>query len=87
MTIENFYEVFSKFVWPLALGYAGYVHRQYALLSSKVDDLAGAHHEHVASVNKEFAPRSMVAELESKLTAVLNRIDDKVTRILEREIK
>lgn len=85
MTVENFYDLFVKIVWPLAIGYAAYVHRQFSLLANKVDHLTTAHHDHVATVNRDFASRNMVTELESKLTIVLNRIDDKVTRILERD--
>jgi hypothetical protein len=37
----------------------------------------------VAQINKDFAPREIVAALEDKVISLLNRIDDKVTRMLE----
>jgi hypothetical protein len=52
-------------------------------VQTKFENLQEAHHKHVAQVNKDFATREVVSDLENKLTTVLNRIDDKVTRILE----
>jgi hypothetical protein len=51
-------------------------------VQKKCDHLQELHHQHVAQVNKDFATREVVSDLENKLTTVLNRIDDKVTRIL-----
>jgi hypothetical protein len=52
-------------------------------VKTKIEGVQIAHHQHVAQVNKDFATREFVFDLENKLTTVLNRIDDKVTRILE----
>jgi len=83
--MEATLDILLKVLWPLALAYTGYIHRQYLVLHEKFDNLFRVHHEHVATVNKDFASRATVTELENRLTAVLNRIDDKVTRILERD--
>jgi hypothetical protein len=52
-------------------------------VNQKIEKIHDEHHRHVAQVNKDFATREVVSELENKLTTVLNRIDDKVTRILQ----
>jgi hypothetical protein len=83
MTIGNAFETLLTFVWPLALAYVAYVHKELNAVETRIDKLKEDHHTHVAQVNKDFATREVVAELENKLTTVLNRIDDKVTRILQ----
>lgn len=83
MDMQLFFEFFSKFLWPLGLAYAAYLHRELATLSGRLEKMHDEHHSHVAQINKEFATREVVSELENKLTIVLNRIDDKITRILE----
>jgi hypothetical protein len=52
-------------------------------MEQRIEKLHDQHHQHVAQVNKDFATREVVSDLENKLTIVLNRIDDKVTRILQ----
>jgi hypothetical protein len=52
-------------------------------MEQKVEKLHDQHHAHVAQANKDFATREVVSALENKLTTVLNRIDDKVTQILQ----
>jgi len=52
-------------------------------MEQKVEKLHDQHHTHVAQANKDFATREVVSALENKLTTVLNRIDDKVTQILQ----
>jgi predicted DNA repair protein MutK len=73
----------ATFLWPLLMAYGAYLHREISTVQTKFDNLHEAHHRHVAQVNKDFATREVVSDLENKLTTVLNRIDDKVTRILE----
>lgn len=83
MDLNVLYEVLSKYLWPILLAWVGYVHNELNKLNKKHDRLIEEHFLHVAQVNKDFATREVVAELENKVTALLNRIDDKVTRILE----
>lgn len=85
MNIEAVWELIIKFVWPLAILYAGYLHRELTLAFQKIDDLIKRHFEFQAQVNKDYATHATVRDLENRLTDVLNRIDDKVTRILERD--
>lgn len=82
MDIKLIIDFIATFLWPLLLAYGAYLHRELASLQTKIEALREAHHTHVAQVNKDFATREVVAELENKLTSLLNRIDDKVTRIL-----
>ncbi len=65
------------------MAYGAYLHREISNVQTKIESLQESHHRHIAQVNKDFATREVVSELENKLTVVLNRIDDKVTRILE----
>lgn len=85
MNATSVWDFFLKFIWPLVMAYALFLHHQLSGINAKYEQLKDAHHLHVAQVNKDFATRETVAELENKLTVVLNRIDDKVTRILEQE--
>ena len=76
--MEVSWDFFQRVVWPLILGYAMYIH-------NKLDSLRNMVHNLDATSRRDYATRANVSELENKLTAVLNRIDDKVTRILERD--
>ena len=83
MDIKLIFDFVSTFLWPLLLAYGAYLHREISSVQTKIEHLQEKHHSHVAQVNKDFATREVVSDLENKLTTVLNRIDDKVTRILE----
>ncbi len=83
MDMQLLFELISKFIWPVAIAYAAYLHRELVAMDQKFEKIHDEHHRHVAQVNKDFATREVVSELETKLTVVLNRIDDKVTRILQ----
>lgn len=85
MNIEAIWEILIKFIWPLAILYAGYLHRELSLAFRKIEDLTSRHFEFKAQISKDYATHATVRDLENRLTDVLNRIDDKVTRILERE--
>lgn len=79
------WEIFVKLVWPLIIAYGVYLHRQLANIMTKFEELKETHYEFKASVSRDYATHKNVSELENRLTAVLNRIDDKVTRILEQK--
>ena len=83
MDIKLVFDFVSSFLWPLIMAYGAHLHRELSSLQKKYEQIQTLHHGHVAQVNKDFATREIVSELENKLTTVLNRIDDKVTRILE----
>lgn len=77
MDFTAFWEFFQKVLWPVLLGYAIYIH-------NKLDSLKTEHYNFRSDAQRDYATRETVSQLEQKLTSVLNRIDDKVTRILER---
>jgi hypothetical protein len=83
MDIKLIFDFVATFLWPLLLAYGAYLHREISAVQKKAEHIQELHHNHVAQVNKDFATREVVSDLENKLTVVLNRIDDKVTRILE----
>lgn len=83
MDLNVLYEVISKYLLPIVMAWVGYVHSELNKLNKKHEELLLEHFHQVAKANKEFATREVVSELENKVTALLNRIDDKVTRILE----
>jgi hypothetical protein len=83
MDMKLLLDFIATFLWPLLMAYGAYLHREISSVQTKVEHLQEIHHRHVAQVNKDFATREVVSDLENKLTTVLNRIDDKVTRILE----
>jgi len=83
MDLKLAFDFVASFLWPLLLAYGAYLHREISAVQKKADHIQELHHNHVAQVNKDFATREVVSDLENKLTTVLNRIDDKVTRILE----
>jgi hypothetical protein len=83
MDLKLLFDFVSTFLWPLLLAYGAYLHREISAVQKKAERIQELHHTHVAQVNKDFATREVVSDLENKLTTVLNRIDDKVTRILE----
>lgn len=82
MDIKLLFDFVSTFLWPILLAYGAYLQRELSSVQKKCEHLQELHHQHVAQVNKDFATREVVSDLENKLTTVLNRIDDKVTRIL-----
>jgi predicted DNA repair protein MutK len=83
MDLKILFDFVATFLWPLLMAYGAYLHREISAMQKKVEHMQELHHNHVAQVNKDFATREVVSDLENKLTTVLNRIDDKVTRILE----
>lgn len=80
---EHLWEFFTKILWPIVLGYGVYLHKRLDFGSAKLAELQREFYERKAEVNKTFATHDSVSQLESKLVSMLNRIDDKVTRILE----
>lgn len=81
--IKLVFDFVITFLWPLLLAYGAYLNRELMAVQTRLNLLQEKHYTHVAQANKDFATREVVSDLENKLTVVLNRIDDKVTRILE----
>jgi hypothetical protein len=83
LQIEVLWELFTKILWPLLLGYGAYLHARINTIMSKVDKLYEEHHNFKTEAARDFATQSTVSALETKITRMLDRIDDKVTKILE----
>lgn len=80
---EGFWDLFTKIVWPALIAYAAYLHRRLEVQHEALSSLQRLYYEQKAEVNKTFATHESVSQLENKVVSMLNRIDDKVTRILE----
>jgi len=80
---EGFWDLFTKVVWPALIAYATYLHRRLDVQHELVTSLQRQHYELMAEANKTFATHESMAQLENKVVSMLNRIDDKITRILE----
>jgi hypothetical protein len=81
--LNTLWEIFIRFLWPLVLLYAAYLHRELSEAMTKIERLQTIIFEHKAEVHKTFVTQEHVGTLENKLTRMLERIDDKITRILE----
>lgn len=80
---DGLWELFTKIIWPAVVGYAAYLHRRLDTQHTKLDALQNKYYEDRADANRTFATHESMAQLESKVVSMLNRIDDKITRILE----
>jgi hypothetical protein len=83
MELTAAWDLFIKFIWPLVLLYAGYLHTQMGRLMQKFESLQEEHYRFQAHAAKEYVTHTTVASLEDKITRKLDRIDDKITKILE----
>ncbi len=83
MSFEHAWELFSKIVWPLLLMYAAYLHRELTAVMTKFDTLQREFYGFKADANKTFVTQDTMSALETKIMSGLNRLDDKLTRILE----
>jgi hypothetical protein len=82
MDFQAYWELFSKIIWPLLMAYAAYLHRELAAAMQKIEKLQQDHYDIKVEVTKTFVTQETMAVLEARITAMLNRIDDKVTKIL-----
>lgn len=80
---DSFWDLFTKVVWPALIGYAAYLHRRLDSQQDRINALQQEHYEQRVEISRTFATHESVTQLESKVVSMLNRIDDKVTRILE----
>lgn len=83
MSFDHLWELFSKIIWPLLLMYAAYLHRELTNLMTKFDVLQRELFNFKADANKSFVTQDTMSALETKIMSGLNRLDDKLTRILE----
>lgn len=83
MTFDTAWEIFSKVIWPLTMIYAAYLHRELSAMATKIDNITRLIFDNKAEALKTFVTQDTVSTLETKLSRMLERIDDKVTRILE----
>lgn len=87
MDWSTVWEVFSKLILPIIVGYVVYVHKELADVRKELRKLEREHLEHKSDVHKTFVTHEIVNRVETRVLETLARIDDKVTRILEREHK
>lgn len=83
MDLPTAWKIFSEIIVPIVMAYAAYLHRALSVVLVKMEKLENSIHEERIEVAKTYVTRQALAELDSKMTRVLERIDDKVTRILE----
>ena len=83
MELQAAWELFTKILWPLLLAYGAYLHTRLNTIMNKFDKLYEEHHNFKAEAARDFATQGNMSALESKITRMLDRIDDKVTKILE----
>lgn len=76
-------DLITTIVMPIICAYVGYVHSRLVEVTRKNDNLRELYYQIQTTINKDFATRQMVVELEVKISNFFNRIDDKVTKILE----
>lgn len=79
------WDIFSKFLAPIIVGYVVYIHKELADVRKELRKLEREHLEHRSEINKTFVTHEVVNRVETRVLETLARIDDKVTRILERE--
>ena len=87
MSFDHAWELFSKIVWPILLMYAAYLHRELTSMMTKFDTLQRELFTFKADANKSFVTQDTMSALETKIMSGLNRLDDKLTRILEERSK
>lgn len=80
---DSFWDLFTKVIWPALIGYGAYLHRRIDGQHERINLLQQDHYEQRVEISRTFATHESVTQLESKVVSMLNRIDDKVTRILE----
>ncbi len=77
----QFVEIF-QYLWTVVLAYAGWLHSQLFALRKANDELTRDHMNFRTEAASKYATLESVREVEGRLSRVLERIDDKVTRIL-----
>jgi hypothetical protein len=83
LELQAAWDIFTKILWPLLLAYGAYLHARLNQIMNKFDRLYEEHHQFKTEAARDFATQSTVSALETKITRMLDRIDDKVTKILE----
>jgi hypothetical protein len=87
MSFDSAWEIFSKIIWPIIVAYALYLHRELSTAMVKIEALQRLVFDHKTEAHKLFVTQEVVTSIESKLGRMLERIDDKITRILENKDK
>lgn len=83
MAFDHAWELFSKIVWPILLMYAAYLHKELTSMMAKFDVLQREFFGYKAEANRTFVTQDTMSALETKILSGLNRLDDKLTRVLE----
>lgn len=83
MDIQTVWKIVSEVVLPIIMAYAAYLHRAVSIAMNKIESLENKLYEDKLEAAKTYVTRQALMELDAKMTRVLERIDDKVSRILE----
>lgn len=83
MDIQTVWKIVSEVVLPIVMAYAAYLHRTVSIAMNKIESLENKLYENKLDTAKTYVTRQALIELDAKMTRVLERIDDKVSRILE----
>jgi hypothetical protein len=85
MDFSTYWDVFKNFLWPALLAYGAWLQARLVALGSRIDAAEKAQLVFEKEVAQTYVTHDVLHTVEKRLTDVLNRIDDKVTRILERD--
>ena len=85
MDLASYWDVFKNFLWPSLIAYAAWLQARLLSLGARIDAADKAQLVFEKEVAQTYVTHSTLRTVETRLTDVLNRIDDKVTRILERD--
>lgn len=83
MEFLHFWELFTKIILPFLLVYIGYIHKQMGTMMTEVQTIQKEHYQFQTQVASNYVTQMTLRELDTKISQSLNRIDDKLTRILE----
>lgn len=83
MDLETTWKLVSEIVLPLIAAYAAYLHRALANAMVKIESLENKIYEDRIEVAKTYVTRQTLLEFDTKMSKALERIDDKVTKLLE----
>lgn len=83
VTFDAFFQILLKVGMPIFLVYLGYLQATLHKLQNKIDEVRDGLSEFRERAANTYATVTALTLLEDKITRKLDRIDDKLTKILE----